>query len=263
MSAKKTAPSLNKNSPLPPVGTVKHSSSSRAEIRKSNPSELQKKTEKSEDLSDSQTASSSSASMKQHRKRTSERQRNSPILSASRRTPLESLSSTRLQRSYTNFASGVPVVRTPGPPSVREDLRPSTSAASGLLTSTDVRIAHERSNLKTADPKVTRDKSSHKTHEARIVTELVNQANREGKISDIVYTTPRDTHTGKGSGRSRMTPGAISYGHQTLNPSSTSAFISASSGDGMKTPDGRKSIIVSTKITNFKLNCDINFSDSK
>ncbi len=256
LSAKKTtvatAPSLNKNNPLPPVRTVKHSNSSRAEIRKSSSKELHKKSESSENVSDSQTTSTSSPVINKQRKRTSEKQqRNSPNQSASRRTPLENLSSTRLHRSYTNLPSSVPVVRTPGPSSVCEDIRPS-STSSGLVASAgDVRITHERSSLKTADPRVTRDKSSHKAHEARIVTELVNQANREGKISDIVYTTPRDTHTGKGSGRSsRVAPGGtISFGHhhhQALNTSSTSAFMSTSSGERMKTPDGRKSIIVSS-----------------
>lgn len=255
LSAKKTtaAPSLNKNNPLPPLGDFKHSSSSRAEIRDLSSSMPQLPQKVSDDensrLSHKDLYDGASASTKQqHRKRTSEKSRKSPVEIPARRTPLESLSSARLHRSYTNISTGIPMVHTPGPPSVREDIGRSTSSASGLVSSgsADVRIARERSSLKTADQRVAaREKSSHKTHEARIVTELVNQASREGKISDLMYSPPRDTHTGKGSGRSRVTPGAgtLSFG-QTLHTSSSSAFISAStSGERIKTPDGRKTLI--------------------
>ena len=146
---------------------------------------------------------------------------------------LENLANSKLHHSLRSRTSAYP-----HPPSTQsafiQEFRPKTSsklAEPQVASSADANHVKERMSLKTAD--------------ARVVTELVNQANREGKINNIVRSGPRESsHNGKrsGHGHSRVTPGGMVLSH-ALN--SSNGLSSSINEDRMRTPDARKSLIVS------------------
>ncbi|XP_022110703.1 AN1-type zinc finger protein 4-like [Acanthaster planci] len=212
VSKKKSPPLLNKNNPLPPVGTRS------GEIRHSVDASVKLDSPKgSMDCS----SVGGSASRVERRLGTADKRR-SPAPPASCRA-LESLTSARLHRSYTNLGNMLP----PSTATVMPEMRPNTSSkVQQVLTSSADARGRERSGIKA---------------EARLVTELVNQANRDGKINDIVCGAPRDLHTAKGSGRTRAASGALALS-QALNTTS-SALKSTTNGDRIRTPDGRTALI--------------------
>ena len=207
---KKSPPLLNKNNPLPPVGALKPGT---------RPAEVKTKLD-----STVEDVATGSASLAERRLRTAEKC-HSPVPPSSCRT-LESLTSARLHRSYTNVGNMLPSSTA----TVMHDMRPNTSSkVQQVLTSSADARGRERSGVKA---------------EARLVTELVNQANRDGKINDIVCGAPRDLHTGKSSGRVRAGASGTLALSQALNTKS-SALKNTSNGDRMRSPDGRTTLIVS------------------
>ncbi|XP_033118736.1 AN1-type zinc finger protein 4-like [Anneissia japonica] len=148
----------------------------------------------------------------------------SPGLSAK---ALESLKDVCLQRSYTNLGT-LPT----SSKSVLEDMRPNTSMTSNVISTSNL----DRKNSSIGSK---RDLSTLKSADARMVTDLVNQANKEGKINNILCTTSRESHTGKGSGHGRGTSGTIS-----LSRAMNSAGIgNARCSERIGTPETRKSLI--------------------
>lgn len=154
--------------------------------------------------------------------------RHSPIPPSSQRN-LENLSSAKLHHSFRSRTNAYP-----HPPSTQssfiQEFRPKTSsnlAETQIASSADPNRVKERMNMKTAD--------------ARTVTELVNQANREGKINNIVRSGHRESsHTGKRSGHSRVTSGSMALSH-ALN--SSNGLSNVLSEDRIRTPDARKALI--------------------
>ncbi|XP_033644029.1 AN1-type zinc finger protein 4-like [Asterias rubens] len=208
---KKSPPLLNKNNPLPPVGALKPGT---------RPVEVKTNLDSTTEAVD---CAAGSASRAERRLRTSDKC-HSPVPPSSCRT-LESLTSARLHRSYTNLGNMLPSSTA----TVMHEMRPNTSSkVQQVLTSSADARGRERSGVKA---------------EARLVTELVNQANRDGKINDIVCGAPRDLHTGKSSGRVRAgTSGAMALS-QALNSTTSTALKNTSNGDRIQTPERRTNLI--------------------
>ncbi|XP_041485109.1 AN1-type zinc finger protein 4-like [Lytechinus variegatus] len=157
----------------------------------------------------------------------SKESRHSPIPPPSSQRALENLTGAKLHHSFRNRTNAYP-----HPPSTQstfiQEFRPTTSSnLAEAQVASDASRVPERMNLKTAD--------------ARMVTQLVNQANREGKINNIVRSGHRESsHTGKRSGHSRVTSGGMTLSH-ALN--SSNGLTNAISEDRIRTPDARKTLI--------------------
>ncbi|PIK36226.1 putative AN1-type zinc finger protein 4 [Apostichopus japonicus] len=116
-----------------------------------------------------------------------------------------------------------------GPKSLLEDhMGPATSSQrvpSTLPSQPDSGSAAERLGLGTAP-------------DARVVTDLVNQANREGKINNIVRTSQRDPLTGLSSSRARISPSPA-----VLNRVFNGSASVHRSSERLSTPEARQALI--------------------
>lgn len=261
-SAKKGSKSLNKTSPLPPVGTTilppvggamvstgdSHeklpstrtprigSSAKGLGMRTRTKPEIVPKARAADITQIGATTNpvamsagmSSRSKSRTLRLSSSKESRHSPVPPPSSQRALENLTGANLHHSFRSRTSAYP-----HPPSTQssfiQDLRPTTSSnlAEAAQVAADASRGPERMNLKTAD--------------ARMVTQLVNQANREGKINNIVRSGHRESsHTGKRSGHSRVTSGSMTLS-QAL--SSSNGLTNAISEDRIRTPDARKALI--------------------
>ncbi|XP_071953693.1 AN1-type zinc finger protein 4-like isoform X2 [Antedon mediterranea] len=147
---------------------------------------------------------------------------NSPGTSAK---TLDNLKDVCLKRSYTNLGTLPSSSK-----HVLEDIRPNTSMTSNVITASNV--DHKSMSAK-------RDFSTLKSSDARMVTNLVNQASKEGKINNILCTKARDTHTSKGSGHGRVTSGTIALS-RTMN---SAGIGNTRRTERIATPEARKSLI--------------------
>ncbi|PIK61883.1 putative AN1-type zinc finger protein 4-like [Apostichopus japonicus] len=115
------------------------------------------------------------------------------------------------------------------PRSLLEDhMGPATSSQrvpSTLPSQPDSGSAAERLGLGTAP-------------DARVVTDLVNQANREGKINNIVRTSQRDPLTGLSSSRARISPSPA-----VLNRVFNGSASVHRSSERLSTPEARQALI--------------------
>ncbi|XP_071505546.1 AN1-type zinc finger protein 4-like [Diadema antillarum] len=253
ISAKKGSQSLNKSSPLPPVGTTLLTSAGSEEkllgartrieapaaglgVRSRTKAEIVPQA-RAADLSRIGATGSSLAMSadigsrsrsRSLRISSSQDKRHSPVPPSSQRT-LDNLTGAKVHHSFRSRTNAYP-----HPPATQssfiQEFRPKTSsklAEPQIASSADPGRSKERMNLKTAD--------------ARMVTELVNQANKEGKINNIIRSGPRESsHNAKRSGHSRVTSGGIALSH-ALN--SSGGLSSSINEDRMRTPDARKALI--------------------
>lgn len=126
---------------------------------------------------------------------------------------------------------------------VEDHARPATSSQrvpSSLPGKPDSGPASaERLNLGAAD--------------ARVVTDLVNQANREGKINNIVRTSSqRDPLMGLSSSRARISPSPAVLSRVFNGSASLSR-----SGERLSTPEARQALIVSLYFTFIRVIYDV------
>lgn len=152
--------------------------------------------------------------------------RRSPLPNGLAQQNLEKLSA-KFHRNHRKQTNNLPHF-TQG--TISEDTRPATCSQrvpSTLPTKPDSGLATERLSLGTAD--------------ARVVTELVNQANREGKINNIVRTSQRDPLTGISSSRARISPSPA-----ILNRVFNGSASVTRPGERISTPEARQALIVSS-----------------
>lgn len=149
--------------------------------------------------------------------------RRSPLPNGLAQQNLEKLSA-KFHRNHRKQTNNLPHF-TQG--TISEGTRPATCSQrvpSTLPTKPDSGLATERLSLGTAD--------------ARVVTELVNQANREGKINNIVRTSQRDPLTGISSSRARISPSPA-----ILNRVFNGSASITRSGERISTPEARQALI--------------------
>lgn len=153
--------------------------------------------------------------------------RHSPLPNVLAQQNLEKLSA-KFHRNHQKQSTSLPHF---AQGSLLEDhMGPATSSQrvpSTLPSQPDSGSAAERLGLGTAP-------------DARVVTDLVNQANREGKINNIVRTSQRDPLTGLSSSRARISPSPA-----VLNRVFNGSASVHRSSERLSTPEARQALIVS------------------